>query len=1163
MRRSVAAFVLPLVLATSVGSVTQPTLEWSHDTGGKIFASPVQADLDGDGRIETVVAASRAKRLVCLDGDGAVIWEYALVSGQTEGLHATPSIGDLDRDGDLEIIFVDIAGIVTCTDAAGRLLWERDIGDHVDYTAPVIADVDGRGDAEILLGSDSGALWCFDSLGKVVWRFDAGLEPVRCTPAVADVDGDGTVETFLTARNGSIYCIAANGKPMWQRALGKACSSTPAIGDLDGDGRLEVVAGEGFVGRWTRVEPGKIFCLDAATGEVRWTFDGGPVDQTQSFALADLDEDAKLEVIYGDQRGVLRCLDSAGKLRWSADVRGGVVQGPAAGDVDGDGQIEIVVGSRSGSVICLSSEGKEKWSFATRSGVLTTPALNDVDGDGETEIVFTSKDNAVYCVSVGGRHDGARMPWPCFGHDPRLTGRAGEPQTPAGRAMQSARASVARDLGARGQDLQIEKWQPLHAGRNIQGVRLTNSSPRARTLLLRGEIAGPGDARFTTSVWSRLKPGETRTQDLEFVLRAAGDYSCTIALSDAQTSEPVALQRMTLHFEPFAYDRKAAKAMQAECESFLRKSPAGLRARGHRALNEARMPVQQAEMATSRYADLRRAKQDAVIAAWAAALAKLRGVHARLRLAAATPVAGDPAFAASFETSLRKVFRDEPFVPEVQPALWLARGEEEAVQVVAVPLWRDLRNLTVQASDLSGSRGKIAADHIRVFTVDYIRTRAAEYEFPVYKVGWWPDPLWPNRSLDVPADRFAQPFWISISVPRNAAPGDYAGTVTLRADGAPEVTLPLSVHVSAAILSEERNFRVSIWFKTAELRQWYRTRELPWPLLKAYYDYMLEHRTSPLFGNPTPDTLRDFEYSVANGQNIIFVSAPSAPAPEQRESAARRLREQRELFLSKGWDDLAMFYSFDEARPEEYDQLRRENAFAHEIVPNWPRLETQPPILDLFGSVDVWCPLIESFDDEVIAERRAKGEDFWFYDVWGRPGVMLDFPATDHRLIFWMCWKYRVDGFLYYSPNRWGRNSDGDLRWPNREWDPDVGNFTGRNGCGQLLYPGAQGPIGSIRYELMRDGIEDWELLHLLDGLTARLEKTGTHRDLMAQCRAMLDIDARIIRDNRHFSDDPGLLLAERKELLGLIEKAQEALGERPASARAAGSAGGSQHLPG
>ena len=127
-----------------------------------------------------------------------------------------------------------------------------------------------------------------------------------------------------------------------------------------------------------------------------------------------------MDAALGGPGNVYRLRD--GKALWTADVGGGIVQGPSVGDVDGDGQLEVLACSRSKRLICLSADGEEEWTFPADAGMLTTPALGDVDGDGEVEIVVTGKDGHVYCITVHGAYDPARLPWPNISRDAQLSG---------------------------------------------------------------------------------------------------------------------------------------------------------------------------------------------------------------------------------------------------------------------------------------------------------------------------------------------------------------------------------------------------------------------------------------------------------------------------------------------------------------------------------------------------------------------------------------------------------------------------------------------------------------------------------------------------------------------------------------------------------------------
>jgi hypothetical protein len=149
---------------------------------------------------------------------------------------------------------------------------------------------------------------------------------------------------------------------------------------------------------------------------------------------------------------------------------------------------------------------------------------------------------------------------------------------------------------------------------------------------------------------------------------------------------------------------------------------------------------------------------------------------------------------------------------------------------------------------------------------------------------------------------------------------------------------------------------------------------------------------------------------------------------------------------------------------------------------------------------------------------------------------MIEFPATDHRLMFWQCWKYGAEGFLYWGSTHWDLNTVGEERWPAVPWIP-WNRQAGHNGCGYLIYPGPDGtPIGSIRFELIRDGIEDYEYLYLLrDLLAAQSDKAP--EELRKRAEAELAIAPEVLVDHKTFTEDPRAILAARARVARLIEE--------------------------
>jgi hypothetical protein len=140
------------------------------------------------------------------------------------------------------------------------------------------------------------------------------------------------------------------------------------------------------------------------------------------------------------------------------------------------------------------------------------------------------------------------------------------------------------------------------------------------------------------------------------------------------------------------------------------------------------------------------------------------------------------------------------------------------------------------------------------------------------------------------------------------------------------------------------------------------------------------------------------------------------------------------------------------------------------------------------AQIDIWLPVLNQYDPEVSHERaRSHGEETWVYFLHGtRPPyfnpITLDHPGIESKLTGWFLWKYRIRGIAYYSLNDWSKNP-----WTDPLTD-------GHNGDLFLLYPpsrtndaiayGANNHrfVSSIRFELMRDSLEDYEYLYILNG---------------------------------------------------------------------------------
>ena len=228
---------------------------------------------------------------------------------------------------------------------------------------------------------------------------------------------------------------------------------------------------------------------------------------------------------------------------------------------------------------------------------------------------------------------------------------------------------------------------------------------------------------------------------------------------------------------------------------------------------------------------------------------------------------------------------------------------------------------------------------------------------------------------------------------------------------------------------------------------------------------------------------------------------------EVQQRVASHMRHWKE----KGWFDLGHVYGWDEARPEEYEQVIAAYRKALEAEPDAPIMQTyyvnRTPH-ELVGTVQVWCAITSIYDEGFLEERRRLGEDVWLYVCCGpRPpyaNFFIDQPGSDHRILFWQAWQENATGVLYWRVNYWhgllptaGRT---EVQWPDEPWDLEQ-LATWRefkvNGDGWLVYPWHDWtPLASVRLENVRDGIEDYEYLALLGELAPGDDLTAVGEDI-------------------------------------------------------------------
>jgi len=384
-----------------------PIILWSFETGGAVHSSPSLGDIDNDGKLEVVVG-SWDNKIYALNGEnGSLLWSYT--TGRW--VYSSPSLGDIDNDGKLEVVVGSWDGkIYALNGEDGSLLWSYTTGSYVS-SSPSLGDIDNDGKLEVVVGSGDKKIYALNGEnGSLLWSYTTG-NAVRSSPSLADIDNDGKLEVVVGSDDKKIYALnGEDGSLLWSYPTRGRVYSSPSLGDIDNDGKLEVV-----VGSWD----GKIYALNGEDGSLLWSYTTGDY-VVSSPALGDIDNDGKLEVVVGSDDNKIYALNGEnGSLLWSYTTGDYVSSSPSLGDIDNDGKLEVVVGSNDGKIYALNGEdGSLLWSYKTGDWGESSPSLGDIDNDRKLEVVVGSDDDKIYAISTGSSVPSPELlPWPKFKHD--------------------------------------------------------------------------------------------------------------------------------------------------------------------------------------------------------------------------------------------------------------------------------------------------------------------------------------------------------------------------------------------------------------------------------------------------------------------------------------------------------------------------------------------------------------------------------------------------------------------------------------------------------------------------------------------------------------------------------------------------------------------------
>ncbi|MEJ5253660.1 MAG: glycoside hydrolase domain-containing protein [Armatimonadota bacterium] len=488
--------------------------------------------------------------------------------------------------------------------------------------------------------------------------------------------------------------------------------------------------------------------------------------------------------------------------------------------------------------------------------------------------------------------------------------------------------------------------------------------------------------------------------------------------------------------------------------------------------------------------------------------------------------------------ALHNVFRDTPPPVSVQREVRVsaARNQWVGAQIVLRPAV-DERVEGVECSPLQrqGGRGTIPASAFWYAFVEYHRvgknsTATPEEELVRKAPADFPDGLLEQEAIDLQPDQ-NQPIYVQWRIPDRTPAGEYRGTVTVRLRGG-AIQVPVRLTVYDFAFPQRPRLKVTIWMndgalarhhgveylsegfwqvlqRTARLMRQYHQNTIwtPWSLTRAArgadgkvrYDFSQFDRWVETFLREGFEVIElhhvgGREHGQWEDKN--FVAWPlrcrnESTGQDEWLPVEEWLPALQEHLREKGWLSRTLLHVADEPIEVNVDSWKQLSERVHRLAPDLRRIDAIH-VPNLEGYLEVWVPqlnfLAQWYDQ--FRQVQARGAELWFYVAWvpqGQyPNRLIDYPLIKTRIMHWLNHLTETTGFLHWGYNFWDAPFDQQLA-PGDNW---------------IVYAGKGAPRSSLRYEAMREGIEDYEYLCLLEDSARQVAKRLNLTDFDAKAWA-------------------------------------------------------------
>lgn len=384
-----------------------------------------------------------------------------------------------------------------------------------------------------------------------------------------------------------------------------------------------------------------------------------------------------------------------------------------------------------------------------------------------------------------------------------------------------------------------------------------------------------------------------------------------------------------------------------------------------------------------------------------------------------------------------------------------------------------------------------------------------------FPLGPTPDPVMNSGKPEVGKEGQSAIFWLVWAPPANSQPGVYRAVIRVMAAERSIAEFPVELLRWGFELPELPHFKSLVALAPAYMKRFYPgvTDE---GLQQMGSEALLKYRLSAFNSIITPQaTLRDgrltidwrqFDRQVGRAKELGATAVSIGPrfgggasqgwkpyrfagmvpleTPEFDRHYVELNRQMAARLRELGMLDRAYVYPYDEPEGDYMGHIARLCDLIHEGDPALKVMITTDPATGnkLWGKVNAWMVPSSKLQAELLAARRAAGDEIWIYNLL----ASMESTPLEHRLFLWQAMRAGAEGGLLWNATFWREVNPWENPTPAPYPIGRDGKGLYRYGAGNasLLYPDPVGQgalVPSLRVWQIRQGVEDYDMLKELE----------------------------------------------------------------------------------